>query len=147
MGSDRPYRQGMTDEKLDAILHEGAGSQWDAQVVEAFRARDSIRQITQEKVNSVSFDARGLVAAIRMSWRVAQRPRLPRGVELAGVCILQCLYASKHMAATSLPKVIIRHPFSAQRSAYSGPAGTIPQAFPCLRQAEATVSMAAHTTL
>lgn len=59
MGSDRPYRQGMTDEKLDAILHEGAGSQWDAQVVEAFfRARDSIRQITQEKVNSVSFDAR-----------------------------------------------------------------------------------------
>lgn len=59
MGSDRPYRQGMSDEKLDAILRDGAGTQWDAQVVEAFfRARDSIRQITQEKVKSVTFDAR-----------------------------------------------------------------------------------------
>ncbi len=36
MGSDRPYRQGMPDEKLDAILRAGAGQQWDARVVEAF---------------------------------------------------------------------------------------------------------------
>ena len=41
MGSDRPYRKGMPDEKLDAILRDGAGKQWDAAVVEAFfRARD-----------------------------------------------------------------------------------------------------------
>lgn len=59
MGSDRPYRQGMSDEKLDAILRDGAGKQWDADVVAAFfRARDSIRQITQEKVKNVTFDAR-----------------------------------------------------------------------------------------
>ncbi|MEX0979440.1 MAG: HD-GYP domain-containing protein, partial [Pirellulales bacterium] len=46
MGSDRPYRQGMADEKLDSIMHDGAGQQWDASVVEAFfRARDDIRAI------------------------------------------------------------------------------------------------------
>jgi HD-GYP domain-containing protein (c-di-GMP phosphodiesterase class II) len=46
MGSDRPYRKGMDDEKLDAIFRSGAGAQWDADVVAAFfRARDSIRQL------------------------------------------------------------------------------------------------------
>ena len=29
MSSDRPYRKGMPDEKLDAILRDGAGKQWD----------------------------------------------------------------------------------------------------------------------
>jgi len=58
MGSDRPYRKGMDDEKLDAIMRAGAGSQWDANVVEAFfRARDSIRQIAQHKVEKITFDA------------------------------------------------------------------------------------------
>ncbi len=61
MGSDRPYRQGMSDEKLDAILRDGSGKQWDAQVVEAFfRARDAIREIARSKVKSVSFDVRDL---------------------------------------------------------------------------------------
>jgi putative nucleotidyltransferase with HDIG domain len=46
MGSDRPYRKGMDDEKLDAIIRAGAGEQWDPWVVEAFfRARDDIRAI------------------------------------------------------------------------------------------------------
>jgi HD-GYP domain-containing protein (c-di-GMP phosphodiesterase class II) len=46
MSSDRPYRKGMPDEKLDAIIREGAGSQWDPHVVEAYFAiRDDIRQI------------------------------------------------------------------------------------------------------
>lgn len=46
MGSDRPYRAGMSDEKLDSIIRNGAGKQWDPQVVEAFfAARDDIRQI------------------------------------------------------------------------------------------------------
>ena len=52
MGSDRPYRQGMSEEKLDAILRAGAGKQWDAAVVEAFfQAREDIREIakTQEQ--------------------------------------------------------------------------------------------------
>jgi putative nucleotidyltransferase with HDIG domain len=48
MGSDRPYRKGMDDEKMDQILRSGAGQQWDAGVVEAFfRARDDIREISR----------------------------------------------------------------------------------------------------
>ena len=46
MGSDRPYRLGMPDERLDTILRNGAGQQWDRQIVDAFfRARDEIREI------------------------------------------------------------------------------------------------------
>jgi response regulator RpfG family c-di-GMP phosphodiesterase len=42
----------MPDEKLDAILRDGAGKQWDAQVVEAlFCARDDVRQIVREGAN------------------------------------------------------------------------------------------------
>jgi HD-GYP domain-containing protein (c-di-GMP phosphodiesterase class II) len=46
MSSDRPYRRGIPDEKLDKILHEGAGRQWDSQVIDAaFQVRDEIRKI------------------------------------------------------------------------------------------------------
>jgi HD-GYP domain-containing protein (c-di-GMP phosphodiesterase class II) len=46
MSSDRPYRKGMPDGKIDDILRAGAGSQWDPDVVDAFfRARDEIQQI------------------------------------------------------------------------------------------------------
>ncbi len=46
MGSDRPYRPGMPDDKLDAVLREGAGKQWDADVIDAFfRERERMRQI------------------------------------------------------------------------------------------------------
>lgn len=38
MTSDRPYRQGMSDEKVDKIFRDGAGTQWDAEVVKAFFA-------------------------------------------------------------------------------------------------------------
>jgi hypothetical protein len=48
MASDRPYRSGMPDERLDEIIRTGAGQQWDPQVVAAFfRARDAIREISQ----------------------------------------------------------------------------------------------------
>jgi HD-GYP domain-containing protein (c-di-GMP phosphodiesterase class II) len=57
MGSDRPYRPGIADEKLDAILRAGAGSQWDAEVVAAFfRARDEIREISREDVKALKLD-------------------------------------------------------------------------------------------
>ena len=36
MTSDRPYRKGMPQEKVEAILRQGAGTQWDARMVEAF---------------------------------------------------------------------------------------------------------------
>ena len=48
MSSDRPYRKGLPEEKLDEILQEGSGSQWDPRVVEAYFAiRDEIRQIAR----------------------------------------------------------------------------------------------------
>ncbi len=47
MASDRPYRKGMSLEKLNSILISGAGQQWDARVVEAFfRARADIQAIS-----------------------------------------------------------------------------------------------------
>jgi putative nucleotidyltransferase with HDIG domain len=61
MGSDRPYRQGMADEKLDSIMRDGAGQQWDAKVIEAFfRARQDIRAIAGQKVKSISLEQREL---------------------------------------------------------------------------------------
>lgn len=57
MKSDRPYRQGMDDEKLDAIIRSGAGKQWDARVVAAFfRAREHIRHISQHEMCDESFE-------------------------------------------------------------------------------------------
>jgi HD-GYP domain-containing protein (c-di-GMP phosphodiesterase class II) len=46
MSSDRPYRRGIPDEKLDSILRGGAGRQWDAKVIDAvFQVRDELRNI------------------------------------------------------------------------------------------------------
>jgi putative nucleotidyltransferase with HDIG domain len=59
MGSDRPYRAGMPDEKLDAIFREGAGAQWDSQVIDAFfRARNDLRAIAARVGMSAMPDAR-----------------------------------------------------------------------------------------
>ena len=50
MSSDRPYRKGMADEKLDSILRDGAGKQWDPKIIEAaFQVRDDLRRIGQEE--------------------------------------------------------------------------------------------------
>jgi len=49
MSSDRPYRKGMPSKKVNAILREGAGSQWDAEVIDAFFAIcDEISQLTKK---------------------------------------------------------------------------------------------------
>jgi HD-GYP domain-containing protein (c-di-GMP phosphodiesterase class II) len=57
MSSDRPYRKGMSDEKLDSILRDGAGKQWDADIVEAaFRVRGQLRSIGQEERHPLSLD-------------------------------------------------------------------------------------------
>jgi putative nucleotidyltransferase with HDIG domain len=60
MSSDRPYRQGMEDEKLDAIFRAGAGKQWDPDVVAAFfSARDDVRTISRrepEPIDDVLLD-------------------------------------------------------------------------------------------
>jgi HD domain len=50
MSSDRPYRKGMDNSRLETILREGAGKQWDAEVVAAFfRIRDKIGEICGRK--------------------------------------------------------------------------------------------------
>ena len=50
MSSDRPYRRGMPEDKVDHILRNGAGQQWDPQVIAAlFHARDDIRRIYDEE--------------------------------------------------------------------------------------------------
>jgi putative nucleotidyltransferase with HDIG domain len=52
MASDRPYRAGMSDDKLDAVIRKGSGQQWDAEIVDAFfRARDDIREISSREVD------------------------------------------------------------------------------------------------
>ena len=46
MSSDRPYREGMSEEKIEQILRSGAGKQWDPQVIDAFfKAREDIHKI------------------------------------------------------------------------------------------------------
>lgn len=57
MSSDRHYRKGMSDEKLDGILREGAGKQWDPRVIEAaFQVRDELRRIGKEERRPISLD-------------------------------------------------------------------------------------------
>ncbi len=55
MGSDRPYRPGMDDAKLDQVMRDGAGTQWDPEVVEAFfRVRDQIRRVSRQQASGKS---------------------------------------------------------------------------------------------
>jgi HD-GYP domain-containing protein (c-di-GMP phosphodiesterase class II) len=57
MSSDRPYRKGIPDAKLDAILRQGAGKQWDARIVDAvFQVRDELRRIGQDERKPLSLD-------------------------------------------------------------------------------------------
>jgi len=50
MSSDRPYRKGMPDEKIDTIFRDGSGKQWDPTVVDAlFRVRGQVRQISRDR--------------------------------------------------------------------------------------------------
>jgi HD-GYP domain-containing protein (c-di-GMP phosphodiesterase class II) len=59
MGSDRPYRDGMPDEKVDAILRAGAGKQWDPHVIAAFfDVREDIREIARQEREALELDMR-----------------------------------------------------------------------------------------
>jgi len=57
MSSDRPYRKGLPDEKIDEIFHAGAGKQWDPAVVDAFfSARDDIREIVRREREEIRIE-------------------------------------------------------------------------------------------
>jgi len=46
MGSDRPYRKGMSLDRIETIFRENAGPQWDPKIIGAyFRARVKIRKV------------------------------------------------------------------------------------------------------
>jgi HD-GYP domain-containing protein (c-di-GMP phosphodiesterase class II) len=60
MSSDRPYRKGIPDQKLDQILREGAGRQWDPNIIDAvFRVREDLRRIGQDERKPLSLDVSG----------------------------------------------------------------------------------------
>ncbi|MGY8769735.1 MAG: HD-GYP domain-containing protein [Pirellulales bacterium] len=60
MTSDRPYRKGMPDNKVEAIFREGAGTQWDPTVVEAFfNASEDIKAIIDSEPDDLKFDVSG----------------------------------------------------------------------------------------
>ena len=57
MTSDRPYRRGMPVEKVETIFREGSGSQWDAEVIEAyFRCRERITKICNSERAGLTLD-------------------------------------------------------------------------------------------
>ena len=59
MSSDRPYRKGMVDEQLDQILRDGAGKQWDAEVIKAvFEVREQLREIGRTDRAPLALDVR-----------------------------------------------------------------------------------------
>ena len=50
MSSDRPYRKGMPEDRIDGIFREGSGKQWDPRIVEAFfSARADICEIADRQ--------------------------------------------------------------------------------------------------
>lgn len=57
MGSDRPYRKGLPLERIEEILRDGAGKQWDRRVVEAyFEAHEDIAAIRQVEREPLKLD-------------------------------------------------------------------------------------------
>lgn len=57
MTSDRPYRKGMPHEKVEAIFRDGAGAQWDAQVIDAFfSCREEILKIASNERANLPLD-------------------------------------------------------------------------------------------
>jgi putative nucleotidyltransferase with HDIG domain len=71
MSSDRPYRKGMNDEKLDSILRDGAGKQWDPRIVDAaFQVRDDLRTIGKEERKPLSLDV--------ANWHLEAAARAPQ---------------------------------------------------------------------
>ena len=59
----------MPDDKIDSILRDGAGKQWDAEVIDAYlRARNDIRRIAGEQIDYVTFDTGDVELTRRLSF-------------------------------------------------------------------------------
>jgi len=82
MNHDRPYRDAMPYRRVEEILAEGAGTQWDKQVVDAFvRCRDRVHAIRQRGVGDSLRQA--IDGALRSSASVL--PRVPSFAAVAGL--------------------------------------------------------------
>ena len=58
MSSDRPYRKGMPEERIDGIFREGSGKQWDPRVIDAFfSAKADIREITARSLETAEVES------------------------------------------------------------------------------------------
>lgn len=57
MTSDRPYRKGMPVERVEEIFREGAGTQWDEKVINAFfAAKEDIVELSRRERENLSLD-------------------------------------------------------------------------------------------
>jgi len=57
MTSDRPYRKGIEQDRVDQIFRDGAGKQWDPEVVQAyFTARQDVTEICSEERANLTLD-------------------------------------------------------------------------------------------
>lgn len=57
MTSDRPYRKGMPQDKVNSIFRKGGGTQWDPQVVDAyFEVKDDIAEISRRERENLGLD-------------------------------------------------------------------------------------------
>ena len=57
MSSDRPYRKGMPYDRLEEILRNGAGHQWDPRIIEAFlEVKDEILDIARREREALTLD-------------------------------------------------------------------------------------------
>lgn len=66
MSSDRPYRKGMPEDRVNEIFREGSGTQWDPEVIEAFfAARDDIREIMSEERAGIGFDVSSWITSLQ----------------------------------------------------------------------------------
>ena len=58
MNTSRPYRTAMPPERVDQILRQGAGTQWDPLVIDAYvRCRDRLTAIRQRGLGESLRDA------------------------------------------------------------------------------------------
>ncbi|MEW4560946.1 HD-GYP domain-containing protein [Bremerella sp. JC770] len=68
MSSDRPYRKGMPEDRVNQIFREGSGTQWDPEVIEAFfAAREDIGNIMSEERAELGFDVSNWIKSLQVS--------------------------------------------------------------------------------
>src|SRR5207245_1937490 len=80
MVSDRPYRKGMTPEQVLKELAQGAGTQWDARVVEVFSDL-----LSNDRKHLLMRNSALEVALSQPLSRLARTSRGPAAVSLEGI--------------------------------------------------------------